>query len=325
MMKGIESSYLKVLLLISVAMTVIASGCVSPMGGGSAGPGIAIEKFEPSLTQVESNEPVTLHLELRNKGEYNGPLSNGVPVVAELMGVDTTEWMVLPSVYSQPMYLFAPDLESQTEGGLGTWNWELTTPMLARGQRLTYSPIARAYYVYETDVIKPVWFVTKNELETIVRSGGALSSEATSYTSGPITVDVKTGNFVSSREWMDSKFQVQIKISNTGSGNVFGKERPIGVYMEWPSFVTPIGGNCPKEIDWSAGYSDILPIGLTPPTTLGNFVKLWDTKETDITCEFMIVEPPSSRTKANFHVKLSYIYYIDQSTQITVKGVEDFI
>ncbi len=322
MMKTSDSSYLKVLLLVAVVMTVISSGCVTSDTGGSTGPGVVIEEFEPSLTQVESNEPVTLHLEVRNKGEYNGPMGNGVPVVAELMGIDTTEWQVLPSVYSEPMFLFSPDLESQTGGGLGTVNWDLISPMLSRGQRITYSPIARVYYTYETDVIKPVWFVTKDELETIVQSGGSLTSEPAAYTSGPLTVNVKTGNFVASREWMDSKFQLQMSISNTGNGNVYGRQRPVGVYVEWPSFVTPVGGSCPKEMDWTTGYED-LPMGLTPPTTLGNFVRLWDTRETDITCEFMMVEPPSSKTKANFHVKLSYIYYIDQSTEITVKGVEE--
>lgn len=312
----------KILLLLCISLSLMTSGCTMfPSGQTGGGSGLVIEEFEPSLPTTESNEPVTFHLEVRNKGGSKGPLGQGVPVIAELMGVDPMEWRVMPSVYSQQMNLYPPDPDAQTEGGLGTVDWEAMTPLIPEGERVSYDAIARVYYTYKTTARKPIWFVTKPELETLSRSGGSLTSEATTYTSGPLTVDIKAGQFVATREWAENKFQLQIKISNTGGGHIFGRDSPVGLHVTWPQFVRPVG-DCPRDIYWGTGMYENMPVGLSQPATSGRFVRVWDTRDTDITCEFTISEPPSSRTKSFFEVELDYIYYIDASTSITVEGME---
>jgi hypothetical protein len=323
MTKGSNHFCVKLLLLVSISLAVLTSGCVIPQGG-SGGPGLVIEKFEPSMSNIESNEPMIFHLQVRNKGESKGPLGYGVPAVAELMGIDPMEWRVVPSVYSQPMSLLPPDKEANSEGGLGTVNWDAMSPLISEGQSVPYEAIARVYYLYKSTARKPVWFVTKPELETVIRSGGSLTSEATTYTSGPLSVNILVNNFVAAREWTDNKFQIQITLNNVGTGHIFGRNYPVGVTVRWPDFVQPVQ-DCPRELTWEGSMYDTMPLGLSQPATGGRFVRVWDTRTTDITCEFTIISPPSSRTKSYFEVDLDYIYYIDASTKVTVKGMEQTI
>jgi hypothetical protein len=310
---------LRFLLLLSVLAIIISSGCTTGTTGGTGGgPGIVVEKFMPSLDTIESGEPVSLQLEVRNKGDYNNALA-----VVELMDIDPTEWVVGGGTIRDLGTLLAPDPESQTEGGLATTAWELTSPLLKRGQRLTYPVRARVYYTYETSATKPVWFVTSEELRRIVQLGDALPSEATIYTGGPLTVTINAGQFVKAREWRESKFQLQIRIQNSGNGQIRGRNYPVAMEVTWPTWVTPVKGACPEQIQWGTVLYNDIPPGLPQPT--GTYIMIWDGRSTDVTCEFMIVNPPASRTKGDFEVKLNYIYSVDATTQITVKGMEEFI
>ena len=309
---------MRFLLLLSVLAIMTASGCVTGTTGTTGGPGLVVEKFLPSLDTIESGEPVSLQLEVRNRGDYNNAMT-----IAELMDIDPTEWAVAGGTIRDLGTLLAPDLESQTEGGLATAAWEITSPLLKRGQRLVYPVRARVYYLYETTATKPVWFVTSEELRRIVQLGDALPSESTIMTGGPLAVTVNAGQFVKAREWSESKFQLQIRIQNSGAGQVRGRNYPIAMEVTWPSWVTPVKGVCPEQIQWGAVLYNDIPPGLSQPT--GTYIMMWDGRSTDVTCEFMIVSPPASRTKGDFEVKLNYIYSVDATTQITVKGMEEFI
>jgi hypothetical protein len=318
-----QKSVKTLLVLCVIVATLTISGCVtSPGKGGAGGPGLVIEKFETSLQQIDSGEDVNLHLEVRNRGDYSGPMGRGVPAAAELMEIDPYEWFVQPSTIINLGELVPPDIESQTEGGLGTADWVLKAPLLKKGERKTYNIIARVYYPYETRVIKPVLFVTAEELRRIVQTGGALSSEPQTQTAGPLTVIVRAGNFVKANEYKDSKFDLQIIIENTGGGRIEGVNYPVAVSVDWPQWVTPLDGNCPKEIYWITPEFKYVPSIITPIS--GNYVYLWDGKRGEITCQFSIVQPPSERTIGNFKVNVDYIYSVDAITQITVRGTEEF-
>ena len=305
------------LALFPVLAVLAISGCVNPFPTGGTGAGITVEVFEPSLSSVRSNEQLDLHLEVRNIGDYNN-----APAVAELTELDPVEWSLYGDRYKFLGNLLAPDAESQTEGGRAIADWSVTAPALKRGQSLTYNPRARIYYYYETKSIKPVTFVTSEELRKTVQAGGSLSSEATETTSGPLSVEVTTGSFVRAQDFRESKFQLQIHIDNTGSGTVYGTDNPLAVQVKYPQFVVPVG-DCPRfeQTGWVPYPS--LPQGLLSPV-FGKYVKLWNGKSTDLTCEFTIVEPPTNRLTANFEVTLGYIYYVDTTTQISVQGTEEF-
>lgn len=314
----------KFLLMLCVLVAIVTvSGCIGqPSGTSGGGPGIVVEKFETSLSTIESGEPVSLRLEARNRGEYNGPAQIGVPAVAEIMSIDPTEWGVMPSTIVDIGTMLMPDIESNTEGGLGTANWELMAPLLQRGQRKSYEIRARVYYPYETRATKPVWFVTAEELRRVVQMGDALAGEAATQTAGPLTVTVNAGQFVRANEYKDSKFQLQIRIDNSGAGQVRGRNYPVAMAVTWPPWVAPVGGYCPSQTQWITPIFTDVPAIL--PSLPGTYVYLWNGRTTDITCEFQIVQPPSSRTQGNFEVALGYIYSVDATTRIEVKGTEEF-
>ncbi len=324
-MTGIFAKKVEFLLLLGVLAIVMAvSGCLAAPTDGVAGggPGLVIERFDTTLDTIESGEPVGLQLDVRNQGGYNGELGTGATAIAEIMSIDPIEWTIAPSTVVNLGTILAPDLESQTQGGVGRANWELTAPMLERGQRKTYEVRSRVYYEYETIATKPLWFVTSEELRRVVQNGEALASEAITQVSSPLTVTVNAGQFVKAREWTNARFQLQIRLDNTGGGQVRGRNYPIAMEVKWPQWVTPVGGFCPPETYWGIpDYTDVPP-GLPQPS--GTFIYMWDGRSTDITCEFQIVQPPSSRTQGEFEVKLDYLYSVDAISQLTVKGIEQF-
>jgi len=312
----------KFFLLLFIAAIALTSGCTGlNQSTSGTGQGLFAEIFRPTLgqtTPIESDEPVTLHLEVVNKGDYNN-----APAVAELTGIDTTEWNLYGDVYRDLGLLLAPDPESQTEGGRGRADWDVITPTLPRNQYMTYEPLARVYYYYETRVTKPVWFVTSEELRRIIDGAGSLDSEPTTIWNGPLRVTVDTGRFVKARDWRESKFQLQIRIDNTGGGQIFGKDYPVALEVTWPDGVIPVD-DCPRQIQFGTGIYDNLPPFLNVPA-FGRFVRVWNGQYTDITCEFQVTNPPTNKVEKNFEVKLGYIYYMDAATSITVKGFEEFV
>ena len=313
----------KFLLLLSVFAILVTSGCVIGGDGTTGGgPGLVIERFDTTLDLIESNEPVGLQLDVRNQGDYNGEMGIGAPAIAEIMSIDPMEWIIVPAPVVDLGTILAKDPESQTQGGVGRANWELTAPILERGQRKIYEIRGRVYYQYETKAIKPVWFVTSEELRRLVQNGESLASDVGSQTAGPITVTVEAGPFVKARELTNARFQLQIRIQNSGGGQVRGRNYPIAMMVRWPQWVVPVEGNCPPESYWGTPLYNDVPPGLPQPA--GTFIYMWDGKMTDVTCEFQILQPPSSRTQGNFEVDLGYIYSVDSTTQVTVKGTEEF-
>jgi hypothetical protein len=309
---------LKLAFLMLPILVVFVSGCTlfGPTTSTS-GTGIAVNTFEPDLSPKYSDQDVNLHLEVQNTGDYN------TPAVAQLINIDTQTWGAFDE-YQDLGTILAPDKEQGTEGGIATADWQLRTPMLNKGQEMTYTPMARIYYYYETRAIKPILFVTEQELTDIVRKGESLQSDPTVTTAGPLSIEVKTGNFVRTSDWKSSKFQVQINIENKGNGMVFGKEYPIAIYVEWPvGVINPIG-DCPNKYNWGSNFVfyENLPYGLSQPT-FGDFIKLWNGKSTKITCEFEVVSPPSNRIKKDLNIKLGYMYYVDKATDLKVIGKEE--
>jgi hypothetical protein len=312
----------KFLLLLCVIAIVPISGCTTgTTSGTTGGPGLVVETFKTTLDSVESRESVGLHLEARNMGGYNGLADTGVPAIAQIMAIDPTEWSVTPSTVIDLGTLLMPDPNSQTPGQLGKANWELLAPPLNRGTTKTYNVMARVFYPYETTTIKSVWFVTAEEMRRIVQNGEALQSDPQTQSAGPLTVTVNAGNFVRANEFKDSKFQLQIKIDNTGGGQIRGKDYPVALTVKWPTWVMPVGNYCPQQAQWTTPMYTDVPLVLQQPSGTA-FVNMWNGRSTDITCEFAIVQPPASRTSGNFEVKLGYIYSVDASTTLIVKGME---
>lgn len=313
------------LLLCVLALVVSVSGCIDGGGDGNimaTGPGIIIEEFKTPLQQIESGEAINLHLEIRNVGGYNGMYETGAPAVAEIMQIDPMEWSVLPATIIDMGTVIAPDPDSQTQGGLKTADWQLIAPPLDSGQAQNFGITARVFYEYETKARKGVQFVTTEEMRRMVQSGETFVSDAVTQTGGPLSVSIETGQVVKATDWSNHRFQLQITIRNTGGGQIRGTNYPVAIRLEYPQWVTPVEGYCPSQTMWTTPVFNDVPVGLVPPA--GTYINLWDGQSTDVTCQFEIVQPPSQKTKGNFEVILNYIYSIDASTQLTVKGIPQY-
>lgn len=306
------------LLILPIAVLLV-SGCLNIGGGtGISGTGIVINKFEPSLSAIETDDKVTVHLEVQNKGEAIGKAA------ATLLGIYTQDWGVIMTDQLIGELLPA-DTEAGTGGQIGTVDWVLSAPDLHRGEKRTYEPVVRVFYSYETRVMKPITFVTSEELRRVVQSGESLQSDPAIASAGPLTVTVKTGQFVRTREgWQQSYFPVEIDIDNTGGGLIAGENYPIGIDIEPPPGTMFRGGECPRksQTGWSVSYAN-LPSGLTRPISAKK-IFLWNGKDTKITCELQVLQAPDFRQKRDMKITLEYIYYTDQKTQISVTGTKEW-
>ncbi len=318
-----KSGKLAILLLLT-GIVLTTSGCTSiGLGGDTAaiGSGVAVTKFDSNLDALESDDEVTLHLEVQNRGDAIATAA------AELIGIYTQDWNLFGNTEQMIGELLPADEESGTEGQIGTLYWTLRAPDLQRGEKRTYEPIARMFYSYETRVIKPITFLTSEELRRTVQNGESLPSEIATVSDGPLSVSVRTGEFVRTKDisqWEQSYFPIDIVIENTGGGLIAGENYPIGIEITPPPGTIFRGGDCPREsqLEWMS-YDNLLPAGLTRPIS-PNFVYMWDGKETKITCELKVTEPPEYKESRELSVVLEYIYYQDAKLPITVTGTREW-
>ena len=314
-----SASDLKFLLILPLAV-VLVSGCINLGGdGGVSGNGVVITKFEPSLASVESDDELSLRLEVQNNGDAIARAA------AKLIGIYPQDWGVFQTDKMLDD-LIPADPERGTEGQIGVADWRLTAPDLKRGERRTYEPMARVFYSYETKVTQPITFVTSDELRRTIQNGESLSADPTVTSAGPMSVTVRTGDFVRTRDnWQQSYFPVQIDITNTGGGLIAGENYPIGVEIEAPPG-TMFRGDCPpsSQTEFGGSYYDMhLPVGLTRPIS-PKTVLMWNGRDMKIICELKVVTPPDYRQKRDLKATLKYIYYTDQKTQISVTGTQEW-
>jgi len=199
------------IVLLTLFAAILASGCVSPLGGPAAGGnGIVIEVFKPDFSEVFSGEPVQLQLKLRNIGS-----ADAEDISAMVMNL---EWNKNTKECSESRML-PPDPSRGTEGATKTCIFSYTAPMLSKGISLTYSPTVRVKYRYSTTSVKSLTVLPIADARRLLQQGRTFAAETVSSTSGPIRLDITTkgpirisGNSV--------EFPLEVKIQNTGGGTV---------------------------------------------------------------------------------------------------------
>ncbi len=306
------------LLLIPVFAVMLISGCVTGPTGAGMGNGLAITDWKPDLADVYSGDAVRLQLRIQNQGEL--PAEN---VVAELAGIDTTEWGTFGGFtdYVDVASSMLPyDGASQTPGDVRTVDWRLEAPSLAKGTSFTYTPIVKVSYDYKTSAQKPLTLVDVDELRKIKQQGKSLSGKTTTYSAGPLAVEIKTGNYVKTSDDFGTEydiFPVYIKVTNTqweqsgtvthgsGFGTYFG-EGDYPVQME----ITPPSG------------TNFRYTGLAGSSDCSSLVDLdlWQGKEAEITCEFEVTNPPAYQQEGLIKVDLNYRFQTEDSTSVKVTG-----
>lgn len=203
---------------------VFVSGCTTIESGN----GIAIQDFGPDLPDAISGEEVSFLARVKNTGSQTAS-----KVYADLLGI-SSDWHgeqvgngprdngeKLPEEeecrYTNGFSLLPPDPQYGTEGSSHICTWKYLAPQLPQGASLTYSPILRVYYAYQSETVKLVNILSRNQLRSVQDSGGALPSETVSQSRSPIKLDVETpGPVRASHDTVD--FQIKITLTNLDSG-----------------------------------------------------------------------------------------------------------
>ncbi|MBM3303786.1 MAG: hypothetical protein FJY76_01715 [Candidatus Aenigmarchaeota archaeon] len=317
-----------------IAVLVAASGCTIPGlgGGGTAGlgNGVVITEFTSDFPSIQSGEYVELMLKAQNKGEvkaYN--------VRAELTGIDITQWGgLLSTSFTTGEFgeMLPYDRETNTPGTERTKQWRLTAPPLPRGTNPMFTAIAKLSYDYKTSALRKIWIVDADELRRILQSGGSLPVGASTVSSGPLTVEVTTGNYektAAQQFGYDNLFPVQIKITNTGGGYVVPPGTGTGLYGG--SFATTYFGDI---VNYPVGVKVTPPAGTSFRSLGGGFggaddcstgivtKEMWKGREATITCELSVDTLPTYREERPLIVDVFYRYQAEASTPIQVFGKE---
>ncbi|HLD78479.1 MAG TPA: hypothetical protein VJB16_05620 [archaeon] len=319
----------KLLAVLPIALVVIASGCTTLTGGGTGsvatGPGVVVQDWKPDFSKLYSGEQLALQLRIQNQGQ-----TRARNVVAEVTGIDLADWGTGGFTnYENLGDLIPADAVSNTPGETRTVQFQnLRAPALAKGTSFAYTPVARVSYDYATTAHKPITIVDQNELRRIQQQGRTLPSKATTYTAGPLAVEIRTGNYVKTGTGFGQTydiFPVYIKVTNT----------------QWEQGGTVVPkGFLPGSSGYGFGTIDQYPVlvKVTPPAgttfVFSGFGQddcssfqvtkdLWQGKDAEITCELQVTSPPSIAQEKLITVELDYRYFAEAKATVTVDGTAE--
>jgi hypothetical protein len=303
--------------LVTLSAVLVVSGCTIPGGGDGVayGKGVAITGFESDLGSlaIESEDEVSLLLRVQNQGEVDAN-----DVEAQIIGIDLDEWGTGFSWTEKKDLddLQAADPITNTEGQTKTAQWNLEAPKLPKGTQFTYEPRVRVFYDYQTKAVKPITLVDVEELRRIIQQGKTLPGESTRYSAGPLSVQIKTGDFIKTQNY-DDPFPLNIFIINDiweSGGSVIEGSGFYSSYFEELAYPVQLTITLPQgmSLQSSEGCS-----------TSGEAINLWKGKSAEITCDIRIDDPPEFRQEKLIQVELDYRYFIDASTTINVIGTDE--
>lgn len=289
--------FLSLFLLVFV---IFLSGCISQDSGpGGLSTGVIIKSFEPELEEVYPGEPVTLYITVHNVGD-----ADAENTVAKLIVLNPEEWgsTSFPQIEIGTLNKAVP-LEN-LPGDEWMAEWDLTAPSINTPQH-TFTAGARVYYDYKTTATGEFEIVTYDYLKSLqpeeqdaLKAKSALVSSTSS--NAPIHVSFSTGNrpFIVYDD--GQKFSFQIKITNVGQGNpIYGGDM---YYMQINK--PDIKGN----------------VNIDCPSISGNLIKLMRGTSKTISCSIIVdnMEDINERLRGNVDVDLTYRYFVDAETTITV-------
>ena len=294
-----KNSFLKTALSLSILLVVFVSGCVSDGNTIAFGNGVVIQGWEADFSSLESGETIKFFLKLQNQGE-----SLAENIEATVIGIDSKEW----DFSRDPDFddLVAPDRTTNTPGEVVTHYYDGEAPELPSGTTFTYEPIMRVSYDYTTNANKPITVVDIEELRRIMQQGKSIETESTVYTSGPISIEIRTGDYIKTQN-EDPEFPLYIVVTNTlwESGGTVIESRSAPRNYDYPIKL---------DVDISSG-------GKVTCNTDGGWIDLWQGKTAEITCELNVdPAPEGTRLERLITADLNYRFQTDATTAVSVTG-----
>ena len=306
-----------IFLSVLLIPTLIFSGCIQQ--GGSSGLGMVIKEFSVHPGKVKGGETFEIRMKARNEGSVNA-----YNVHAELYNTDlfisgnTLSISCTPAVTCSQSRVLAGDPESGVGGGSLTCVWECEAPLIPEGTSVTFNPMVRLYYAYETHVIKSLTVVSQDELISIQDTGGALPLETISTTGGPIAMDIRTRAPIRFQRHEESvTFPVEVNIRNVGGGTACAASLEGGPdECEDTHNWNKVGLFFPEE---NLGITWISCSGIDD----NQIVELWEGREKSVMCKAIMPLNwgPSGIVQRSLEFMAAYSYFIDAGASVVVEGI----
>ncbi len=304
-----------IIILPFIAMFV--SGCTQVESGN----GLVIQNIEPDLPQAFSGEEVTFFARIKNTGSVTATNAH-----AELLGIDQDwynegvqigkgPWVngkKLPEEekcsYTGGFSLKPPDPFYGTEGASFTCSWKYLAPELPPTTTITYNPTVRVYYAYQSQTVKSVTIVPKDQLRLLQDSGQPLPSDVKSQSRSPVSIDVETPGPVRT-SFNNVEFPLRIRINNINSGTVC-----------YPNTAEA----CKKQnINWNK-----IKLTIDLPDTMRLLdcdqeivLDLFRGQSNSITCKVLATNIVADFPTTSTIIAIGdYMYLIDKSTSVSVSG-----
>ncbi|UCC91650.1 MAG: hypothetical protein JSV39_00020 [Candidatus Aenigmatarchaeota archaeon] len=306
-------------LQISILILIMVSGCTL-QGGEVANYGIVVEEFVAEPSEVQSDEPFVVKAMIRNTGKVKAE-----NIFVELFNTGLGEYSEIrcdPSFLEiggcqNPFDLSGEDRERGLHGESKICKWECIAPFLKKGSLVTYNPSIRIYYSYITNAIKPVFIGSQDEVIKLQSEGETLSSQPSSVTEGPVSLDVIVKG--PRRFWEESQtieFPIEIDVRNIGGGVACLSGE--GGYAE----------GCDNTGNWNKVVLRSNAAGITfkecDLDVEEAVIDLWENRG-QIVCEAELQVPPHARNiQKNIEITAVYEYFIDKSVSVVVKGTEEY-
>lgn len=290
-----------------LSIVVFFSGCLQG-GGVSQGYGIEIKNFGTYYPKLESGDDFDITVDVQNKG---GTTANNI--YAYLYGISPSKWRLRgsnPTLISNELQ--GPDEEMDVEGESDFISWNLVAPELSEGVTFTYNPKVRVFYTYETTASTSIPILSRAEYKRLVGRDKELPKQkATQVTKGPIGVEINTRSPVIARGGLED-FRIVVKVKNLMGGGAF--------HPDYINSVPQIPEDRINEMKIKIEAPDVTPIDCSA-YNYPEVISLRRGIETVYNCELGISNV-ITRRDVPINVKLTYGYFLDETTEVTVKGVE---
>ncbi len=284
----------KLIVLLPIVLVLLISGCSSGGGPALGVGGLSVSNFRSdvqssSAKPITSDEPFILSLDVKNDGDRS---AKSVSVVLQRDASQFTSGQTLRD----------SSVSEVAVGDSHTYTFDLKAPKIPNDLVKSYVIVGRVYYGYETDAVKTIQLVGKDEVKRRIDNNQAIPLSGTvQYTKGPLTVDVGSNIDYVRVSQQKKVYQVPITVTNSGGG-VVAQEQLFGSPRDYLVDVKITGAS------------------LIPTNSCGQqkTVKLEQGQSKTMLCEFSIDNANTIDETKTIQVNLQYNYYKDIETSVWV-------
>jgi hypothetical protein len=286
-------------LLSLIVVVVTISGCIEEEAISGTATGVIIKSFSPDISEIFSEDDVTFSLTVENIGE-----EDATNVHAKLFGLGTDwsgiDWDDVANRTKWVGYLEKSQPEFKIPGGADDIQWSITSPPGLKVDN-TYSAGVRLYYNYSTTALANIKIYNNDYLksnpedaESILKSSGI---DTFTVTNAPVTIELAgLARPLIHRAGEEQVASFTALISNIGQGKPY-MDLENDMTIEITGITIDSDKTCKNDYD-------------TTP-------KLPRTGKKSVSCQFDL-PPVDSYTTIPVEIELSYKYFVDGSTSITV-------